>query len=68
MKVKLKKNKEKLGTWALDTNQEEWDKGQTAEVGLCLFMKQKRSISQFLDASGHESFVPNMVGSTSQAD
>jgi peptide chain release factor subunit 3 len=54
-------------SWALDLTKEERSKGKTVEVGRGFFETDRRRYS-ILDAPGHKTFVPSMLGGAAQAD
>ncbi|KAF9426199.1 translation termination factor GTPase eRF3 [Podila epigama] len=54
-------------SWALDTNAEERAKGKTVECGRAYFETDVRRYT-ILDAPGHKTYVPSMIGGAAQAD
>ncbi|KAI1827343.1 hypothetical protein F4861DRAFT_529362 [Xylaria intraflava] len=70
---KYKREAKELGreswwlSWVLDLTKEERSKGKTVEVGRGFFETEKRRYS-ILDAPGHKTYVPSMIGGAAQAD
>ncbi|KAI1431094.1 hypothetical protein GGR50DRAFT_689998 [Xylaria sp. CBS 124048] len=70
---KYKREAKELGreswwlSWVLDLTKEERLKGKTVEVGRGFFETEKRRYS-ILDAPGHKTYVPSMIGGAAQAD
>eukprot|EP00036_Acanthoecidae_sp_10tr_P000624 CAMPEP_0182948158 /NCGR_PEP_ID=MMETSP0105_2-20130417/59619_1 /TAXON_ID=81532 ORGANISM="Acanthoeca-like sp., Strain 10tr" /NCGR_SAMPLE_ID=MMETSP0105_2 /ASSEMBLY_ACC=CAM_ASM_000205 /LENGTH=662 /DNA_ID=CAMNT_0025088447 /DNA_START=23 /DNA_END=2011 /DNA_ORIENTATION=+ len=54
-------------SWALDTDEEERNKGKTVECGKATFHTEKKHYT-IIDAPGHKSFVPSMITGAVQAD
>jgi len=53
--------------WALDVTDQERAKGKTEECGRAYFETDKKRFV-LIDAPGHKSFVPHMIGGAAQAD
>lgn len=54
-------------SWALDTNEEERNKGTTVECGRAFFETENKKVT-LIDAPGHKNYVPNMLSGAAQAD
>jgi peptide chain release factor subunit 3 len=53
--------------WAMDVTDQERAKGKTEECGRAYFETEKKRFV-IIDAPGHKSFVPHMIGGAAQAD
>lgn len=54
-------------SWALDTTDEERDRGKTVECGKAFFTTKNKDIT-IIDAPGHRAYVPHMINGIAEAD
>ena len=54
-------------SWALDTTDEEREKGKTVECGRAFFNTENKDIT-IIDAPGHRGYIPHMINGIGDAD